>query len=280
MASGYFNNKIYLVGGYSTGNITPAFLQVWEYDPVLNTFVTKTPIPAAVGFGGAGSGVINGHLYVAGGRDANNTVINTTWDYNIATDTWTQRANMPSADNVPGSAVVGGKLWVFGGGNPFVGSGAAPKAGDKKVLAPDTTNMLQIYNPGTDTWTSGPNLLQTLSFPAGTHVGGTAVAVGGYTGSSTTNQVEINVTSGGCATPTATPTATATAPSATPTATATATATHTPTATPTATATQPPPSPTPTATATQPPPSPTPTTTPRHTPTPRPPPPPRPPGGR
>ena len=41
MASGYFNGKIYLVGGYSTGNIDPSFRQVWEYDPVANTFATK-----------------------------------------------------------------------------------------------------------------------------------------------------------------------------------------------------------------------------------------------
>jgi N-acetylneuraminic acid mutarotase len=67
MASGYYNGKIYLVAGYSTGNITPAFLQTWEYDPVANTFATKTSVPAATGFGGAGAGVINGHLYVAGG---------------------------------------------------------------------------------------------------------------------------------------------------------------------------------------------------------------------
>jgi hypothetical protein len=73
MASGYYNGKIYLVGGYSTGNVSPAFLQTWEYNPVANTFTTKTSIPATVGFGGAGSGVINGHLYVVGGRDANNT---------------------------------------------------------------------------------------------------------------------------------------------------------------------------------------------------------------
>ena len=26
---------------------------------------------------------------------------------------------MPSGVNVPGSAVIAGKLWVFGGGNPF-----------------------------------------------------------------------------------------------------------------------------------------------------------------
>src|SRR5438874_4216960 len=149
MASGYFNGKIYLVGGYSTGNITPAFLQTWEYDPVANTFATKTSIPAAAGFGGAGSGVINGHLYVAGGRDANNVVINTLWDYDIAADTWTARANMPSGDNVPGSAVIGGKLWIFGGGNPFTGAGSSPTSSKwgvgawlKRLFRPDTTGAL------------------------------------------------------------------------------------------------------------------------------------------
>ena len=40
MGSGYFNGKIYLVGGYTTGNVDPSFGQVWEYDPVLNTFDT------------------------------------------------------------------------------------------------------------------------------------------------------------------------------------------------------------------------------------------------
>ena len=72
MASGYFNGKIYLVGGYSTGNVDPSFGQVWEYDPVTNTFNTsRTSMPATLG--GPGFGVINGHLYVAGGRDMNNT---------------------------------------------------------------------------------------------------------------------------------------------------------------------------------------------------------------
>src|SRR5207249_10601064 len=161
MASGYFNGKIYLVRGYSTGNITPAFLQTWEYDPVADTFATKTSIPAAAGFGGAGSGVINGHLYVAGGRDANNIVIATTWDYDIAADTWTQRADMPSADNVPGSAVIGGKLWIFGGGNPFTGAGSSPTSSKrgvgawlKRLFSPDTTGALVLYDPATDSWTS------------------------------------------------------------------------------------------------------------------------------
>ncbi len=119
MASGYFNGKVYLVGGYNSGSISPAFLQVWEYNISTNTYATKTPIPAANGFGGAGYGVIGGHLYVAGGRDATNTVINTLWDYNIAADSWASGAAMPAADNVPGSGVIDGELFIMGGGNPF-----------------------------------------------------------------------------------------------------------------------------------------------------------------
>ena len=34
MASGYYNGKIYLIGGYSTSYVTPTESQVWECDPV------------------------------------------------------------------------------------------------------------------------------------------------------------------------------------------------------------------------------------------------------
>ena len=62
MASGYFNGKIYLVGGYNTGNVDPSFGQVWEYDPVANTFNTsRMSMPATLG--GPGFGIINGHMF-------------------------------------------------------------------------------------------------------------------------------------------------------------------------------------------------------------------------
>ena len=225
MGSGYFNGKIYLVGGYSTGNVDPSFGQVWEYDPVANTFNTsRMSMPATLG--GPGFGIVNGHIYIAGGRNLANTNLNTLYDYDIAANTWTTRANMPSGVNVPGSAVIAGKLWVFGGGNPFTGPGTMPTSGNKGVRAwlrrlfsPDTTNALQVYDPATNSWTSGPTLNQQRAFPAGAAVGNTAVAVGGYTGSNTTTSVEINVAGGGCASPTPTvpPTATPTAsPSCTP----------------------------------------------------------------
>ena len=109
-------------------------------------------MPATLG--GPGFGIINGHMYIAGGRNLANTNLNTLYDYDIVANTWTTRANMPSGVNVPGSAVIGGKLWVFGGGNPFLGSGTSPTSGKtgvrawfNRLLRPDTTNSLQVYDP-------------------------------------------------------------------------------------------------------------------------------------
>ena len=197
MAAGYYNGKIYLAAGHTTVSQGSDSNAIWEYDPVANTWNTsRANMPASLG--GPGYGIINGHLYVAGGRNMGSTNLNTLYDYNIATNTWTQRANLPAGVNAPGSTVICGKLWVFGGGNPFLVSNALPESGKKEVQVPDTTNVLQIYDPATNTWSTGPGLNQQRSFPGGTHLGNTALAIGGYTGSTTTTSVEINVTTSGC----------------------------------------------------------------------------------
>ncbi len=236
MAGGYYNGKIYLVGGYSTDNANPAFTQTWEYSIVSSTWLTKTAVPAPLGFGGAGSGVSNGRLYVAGGRDANNGLLNTLYSYDIAADSWTIQAPLPTADTVPGSAVINGKLWIFGGGTPFTSRTPADR---RSRTVPDATTATLIYDPAGNTWTTGPALNTPRSFLGGTGVGSVAVAVGGYTGSTTTASTESStnpVVVCGTPTTTVTPVIIPTITS-TPTTTATASATVTPTGTLTATAT-------------------------------------------
>ena len=212
MASGYSNGHAYLVGGYSTGNITPAFSQVWDYNISAGTYTTRTPMPAPNGLGGAGSGVISGHLYVAGGRDSTNTVVNTLYDYNITADSWSTGAPMPSANNVPGAGVMGGDLFIIGGGNPF--SGASPTGGLAKTAnpslkaafpalgakgaSPQTTGSTVYYDPTTNTWATGHTLNHIRSFPGATNVGSTyLVTYGGYDGSSTTATAEVATGAGG-----------------------------------------------------------------------------------
>ena len=197
MAAGYYNGKIYVVAGHTTDAAGSDTNTVWEYNPVANTWNTsRANMPASLG--GPGYGIINGHLYVAGGRNMGSNNLNTLYDYNIAANTWTPRANLPAGVNAPGSTVICGKLWVFGGGNPFLSSSALPESAKKGVQIPDTANALQIYDPATNTWSTGPGLNQQRSFPGGTHLGNTAIAIGGFTGSTSTSSVEINVTTGGC----------------------------------------------------------------------------------
>src|SRR5205085_1611261 len=140
--------------------IGPPTAQVWEYDPVANIFVaTRSPIPHARG--GAGFGIIKGHFYVAGGNNSANLLE----DYEIAANTWTLRANLPTPISDPGSGVVNGQLWLFGGQT------------DSAAVA---TSM--FYDPPSDIWSTGPEMNIARSFPAGTGIGNALICMGGANG--------------------------------------------------------------------------------------------------
>jgi hypothetical protein len=212
MASGYdnANGKIYLVSGYNTGDVSSAQPNTWEYDPVADTFAERAPIPHAVG--GAASGVINGHLYLAGGRDATNTVVNLVWGYDIAADTWTQRTGMPGINNnVPGNGVALNRLWIFGGGNPFDptkarsttdfastrtafsrNQSATPNAFQvrKGSRVPNLSSTAFVYDPETDSWSDAPGMNDLRSFASGTSIGARLFAAGGLDGFNSTSTVE------------------------------------------------------------------------------------------
>jgi N-acetylneuraminic acid mutarotase len=201
MASGYStdNGKIYLVGGYNTSTVDSGQPDTWEYDPVADTYTNKTDFPELAG--GYASGIINAHLYVAGGRDANNVSLSAVFDYDITADTWTQKNDMPGTqNNVRGSAVALDSLFVFGGGNPFIAPGspaskskaafpvkelkaaaAAAKAGHK-VQLPATANNTNVYVPDTDDWRTSANLNAFRAFPSGATIGTNVYAAGGYDG--------------------------------------------------------------------------------------------------
>jgi N-acetylneuraminic acid mutarotase len=201
MASGYntTNGKIYLVGGYNTAFVDSGQPDTWEYDPVTDSYTNKTDFPELAG--GYASGIINGHLYVAGGRDVNNVSLSAVWDYDIAADTWTQKNDMPGTqNNVRGSAVALDSLFVFGGGNPFIVPGspaskskaafpvkklnavAAAAKADHKIQIPATANNTNVYLPATDEWRTSANMNVFRAFTSGAAIGTNVYAAGGYDG--------------------------------------------------------------------------------------------------
>jgi N-acetylneuraminic acid mutarotase len=292
----YYNGKIYVIGGFA---IDAASSAVYAYDVATNTWSAPlAPLPQAE-FNMA-CGVINNKIYVAGGSTGSDFITDL-YIYDIATNSWSVGAPMNVGVNFPAGTVVGGQLWVIGGGNPLSAS-AKDVLSQGASSAPASLNNTQIYDPGTNSWSSGATLNTARSFAdaltLNVGAGQMPIIVGGYNSTAGTSLASVEANPPGCPSPTPsatptptamatftpTPTATASATptptaTATPTPTATATVTPTPTSTPTASPTSTPtatatatvtPTPTATATATATPTStPTPTASPRPSPTPR-----------
>lgn len=215
-----FNNKLYILGGF---NINVASTnQIWQFDPtaaVGSKWTQMTNTPEGVMY--APTCTIGGIIYLAGASDfSGGLVIDTTnsFSFNPATNATGMIAAIPRATGETRALNFNGKMLVMGGGR----------------VAPNPSNEVDIYDPGTNTWTTGspvPALMTARrNFPTDTDGVTMIWLAGGYAPATPTASMEIFLFPCAQGSPTPTPTATPTA-----TATATATATFTPTPTPTVT---------------------------------------------
>jgi plastocyanin len=252
------NNKLYILGGFQIN--VASTNQIWQFDPtaaVGSKWLQRVNTPEGIMY--APTAAIGGIIYVGGASDyQGGTVVDTTnsFSFNPVANTTGSIAAIPRATGETRGLNFNGNMYVMGGGR----------------VAPNPSTEVDIYNPGTNSWSIGtPFATARRNFAVDTDGTCRIWLAGGYASDGITplSSMEKFCCGGGASpTPTATPTATHT-PTATPS--ATATATHTPTATPTATATAthtPTATPTATATATHTPTAtPTGTATATHTPT-------------
>ena len=222
-----FNNKLYILGGYQL--LTGMADTIWEFTPETNAWVQKTAVlPAGRGY--IPTTTIGSFIYTGGGCmfDPTAILIDTadSFKYDPVGDTITTITSIPRATGNTRALNFNGQMWIIGG----------------DLVWPSDSNEVDVYDPGTDSWSLGPAFnTARRNFPTDTD-GTTRIWLsGGYgsDGSTPISAMEIFCAAGGATpTPTATATATGTA-TATPTATstATATATGTVTATPTLTPT-------------------------------------------
>ena len=137
------DGKIYVIGGFTSsshipGNIGMDQRVVEEYDPKMDTWVQKQPMPTPRNHHTAA--VMDGKIYVVGGRIGApftfaSSHINVVEEYDVRRNVWTRKALMPTPRSGTAYGVLKGKLVVIGGED-----------------ARGVHNEVEIYDPVTNRW--------------------------------------------------------------------------------------------------------------------------------
>lgn len=158
-----YNGKLYAFGGDGS-------IQAYEYNPATNSWITKTPIPTtAITRQSMGVRTVGTKIYLISGMPGSApTYLPDVLEYDPSLDTYTAKAPIPTPREDFGTAVIGSKIYCFGGITNVAG-----------VATP--TNILEIYDTVSNTWdtskASMPNTKILGDF--GVECNGKIYAIGG-----------------------------------------------------------------------------------------------------
>ena len=134
-------NKLYILGGF---NINVASTnQIWQFDPTLGVgakWLQEVNTPVGIMY--APTAAIGGIIYVGGASDFVGGLVTdntTSFSFNPGTNTIGAIAAIPRATGETRALAFNGKMLVMGGGR----------------VAPNPSNEVDIYDPGTNAWTTG-----------------------------------------------------------------------------------------------------------------------------
>jgi len=135
------NNKLYILGGFNIN--VGSTNQIWEFDPNAaagSRWTQKVNTPVGIMY--APTCTINGTIYVGGASDfQGGLVVDTTnsFSFDPVANTIGTIAPIPRATGETRALNFNGLMLVMGGGR----------------VAPNPSNEVDIYDPGTNTWTTG-----------------------------------------------------------------------------------------------------------------------------
>lgn len=148
--AGVIDGKVFLATGRSpTGERNadwPDHADVattWRFDPETLEFQQRAEAPHALN--SAAGAVINGQLFVAGGRTVNGGNRASLQIYDPISDRWRTGADMPQAQGGLAAASLGKQLYVFGG--EYFGAGGGG-------VYPESW----VYDPAAGAWQALPNM--------------------------------------------------------------------------------------------------------------------------
>jgi N-acetylneuraminic acid mutarotase len=168
-----FDGRFHLIGGRAPAGSANAnwgdHADVAEHlvlDPALGRWETLAPAPTARN--SAAGVVLEGKIYVVGGRrvDAGNNAELEVYD--SGADRWDGLAPMPQGQGGLAAGVIGGRIVAFGG--EFFGPGGGG-------VYPETW----VYDPARDAWEPGPAMLTPRHGLGGVSLGDRIYAIGGAT---------------------------------------------------------------------------------------------------
>ncbi|HZG46930.1 MAG TPA: kelch repeat-containing protein [Allosphingosinicella sp.] len=156
--------KLYLIGGEingaSTGRPAVYVADSWVHDPAVGGWAKLAPMPTARS--GGGKAVMEGKIYVAGGRPPGGSAFEV---YDPATNKWEKLPDLPTQRNHLAMVATDGKIIVAGGRVNDVDS--------------ERLTTVEIYDPKTRRWTTGAPLPAPRGGITGAALGGCMFVFGG-----------------------------------------------------------------------------------------------------
>jgi len=141
-----YKNKIYAIGGMNWSSLEGGFVRANEvYDPITDTWETKTPMPTTKA--DMCANIINGEIYLTGGAAyvmyfPEFSYATSTHVYSPETDAWTTKAHIPTSVAHYSSVVFDNKLYVIGGMTAWTWN----------------ITLNQVYYPDNDTWVEAEHI--------------------------------------------------------------------------------------------------------------------------
>ncbi|CAM3661517.1 MULTISPECIES: Kelch repeat-containing protein [Saccharibacillus] len=169
------DGKIILLGGFTI--INNAVTSTYEYDPTTNVWSTKANMTQGRRY--TSSAVVNGKIYAVGGFHDSNGILSSVEEYDPKTNIWTKKASLPKGKSSIATTSFNGLIYAIGGSTATA-----------SVSGPATT-AVDIYNPQTDTWTTGPALKVAKHSIAATVLNNKIYIAGGSNNSAYYNNFEI-----------------------------------------------------------------------------------------
>jgi N-acetylneuraminic acid mutarotase len=144
--------SVWYAGGFKDGYPGKAIDEVWKYDVDKNTFMAASSLPEPRA--GGGLAFVGRRLHYFGGlKNDRDTDSADHWVLDLDTTgsaaKWKNAAAMPAPRNQFGTVTHKGKIYAIGGQFHHDSRSGKPALDQKRV---------DIYDPATDSWSSGPAL--------------------------------------------------------------------------------------------------------------------------